>query len=94
MQAGQQGQQQQQQEDLFAPQQQRQQIMHLNWSHFKPEFSRKPYKDAEAHLLCTNDWMNGHHFVEGVKLQRFCLTLLGEARFWYHSLELINVGNT
>ena len=65
--------------------------MHLNWSHFKPEFSGKPDEDAEAHLLCTNDWMNTHHFVEGVKVQRFCLTLLGEARLWYHSLEPINV---
>ena len=65
--------------------------MHLNWSNFKPEFSGKPDEDAEAHLLCTNDWMNAHHFVEGVRVQRFCLTLLGEARLWYHSLEPINV---
>ena len=35
--------------------------------------------------------MNAHHFVGGVKAQRFCLTLLGEARLWYHSLEPINV---
>ena len=35
--------------------------------------------------------MNAHHFVYGVKVQRFCLTLLGEARLWYHSLEPINV---
>ena len=35
--------------------------------------------------------MNAHHFVEGVKVQRFCLTPLGEARLWYHSLEPINV---
>ena len=62
-----------------------QQMVHLNWSNFKPEFSGKPDEDAEAHLLCTNDWMNTHHFVEGVKVQRFCLTLLGEARLWYHS---------
>ena len=68
-----------------------QQMLYLNWSKFKPEFSGKPNKDAEAHLLCTNNWMNAHHFVEGVKVQRFCLTLLGEARLWYHSLEPINV---
>ena len=43
------------------------------------------------HLLHSNDWMNAHHFVDGVKVQRFCLTLLGEARLWYHSLEPINV---
>ena len=35
--------------------------------------------------------MNTHHFVESVKVQRFCLTLLGEARSWYHLLECINV---
>ena len=35
--------------------------------------------------------MNTHHFIEGVKVQRFCLTLLGEARLQYHSLEPINV---
>ena len=35
--------------------------------------------------------MNGHHFVNGVKVQRFYLTLIGEERLWYHSLEPINV---
>ena len=35
--------------------------------------------------------MNAYYFVKGVKAQRFCLTLLGEARLWYHSLEPINV---
>ena len=35
--------------------------------------------------------MNAHHFVDGVKVQRFCLTLLGEARLWYQSLKPINV---
>ena len=35
--------------------------------------------------------MNAHHFVDGVKVQRFCLTLLGEARLWFESLEPINV---
>ena len=44
------------------------------------------------HLHCLNDWMNAHHFDDDdVKVQRFCLTLLGEARLWYHSLEPINV---
>ena len=33
--------------------------------------------------------MNAHHFTDGVKVQRFCLTLLGEARLWYQSLEPI-----
>ena len=35
--------------------------------------------------------MNAHCFVNGVKVLRFCLTLLGEARLWYHSLEPLNV---
>ena len=85
---------QQQQQPQPQPQPQdeeQQQVVHLNWSHFKPEFSEKPDEDAEAHLPCSNDWMNAHHFVEGVKVQRFCFTLLGEARLWYQSLEPINV---
>ena len=59
----------------------------INWSSFKPEFSGKPEEDVEGHLLHSNDWMNAHHFDEYIKVQRFCLTLLGEARLWYHSLE-------
>ena len=47
----------------------------------------KPEEDAEEHLLCSNDWMNVHHFNDDVKVQRFCLTLLGEARLWFQSLE-------
>ena len=34
--------------------------------------------------------MNTHHFWEGIKVQRFCLTLV-EARLWYKSLEPINI---
>ena len=68
-----------------------QQMVHLKGSNFKPEYSGKPDENAEAHLLHTNDWMNAHHSVEGVKVQRFCLTQLGEVRLWYHSLEPINV---
>ena len=71
-------QQQQWQQDLPAPpthapaaQLPGQQIVHINWSHFKPEFSGKPDENAEAHLLHTNDWMTAHHFVEGVKVQKF-----------------------
>ena len=66
-------------------------MVYLNWSYFKPEFSGKPDEDAEAHLLHMNDWMNAHHFNEGVKVQRFCVTLLGEARLWYQSLQPIKV---
>ena len=69
----------------IAPQQQ----MHMNWSHFKPEFSGKPEEDVEAHLLQTNDWMTTHVLPEAVKVQRFCLTLVGEARNWYTTLEPI-----
>ena len=77
---------------LQAPQApQGQQLVHLNWSYFKPEFLGKSNEDAEAHLLGMNNWMNAHHFNEGVKVQRFCLTLLGETRLWYQLLEPINV---
>ena len=65
----------------------RQRHIHLNWSNFKPEFSGRQEEDAEAHLLHSNNWMDTHHFDEDIKVQRFCLTLLGEARLWYHSLE-------
>ena len=74
-----------------APQQPAQQVIYLNWSHLKPDFSGKPNEGAEAHLLDTKDWMTAHHFMEGVKVQRVCCTLLGEARLWYQSLEPINV---
>ena len=57
-----------------------QHLVHLNWSHIKLEFSGKPDEDAEGHLLDTSDLMNAHHFIDGVKVQRFCLTILGEAR--------------
>ena len=80
--------------ELQAPQQpaqHAQQVVHLNWSHFKPEFSGKPDDNTEVHLLCANDWINAHHLIEGVKVQRLCLTLLGETRLWYHSLEPISI---
>ena len=62
--------------------------MHMNWSHFKPEFSSKP-EDVKAHLLRPNDWMTTHDFPDGVNVQRFCLTLTGEDRNWYATLEPI-----
>ena len=31
--------------------------------------------------------MDAHHFNEDIKVQRFCITLLGEERLWYQSLE-------
>ena len=63
----------------------------LNWSHFKPKFTGKPDEDMEAHLLRTNDWMDTHEFLDQVKVQRFCLNLVEEARLWYESLRPINV---
>ena len=67
------------------------QIPQLNWSYFKPEFSGNPEENAEAHLLRTNDWMETHNFPEVAKVQRFCLTLTGEARLWYETLRPIVV---
>ena len=66
-------------------------VSQLNWSHFKPKFAGKPDEDAEAHLLRMNYWMDTHGFQEGVNVQCFCLTLVGEARLWYESLRSINV---
>ena len=77
-----QGQEQPQHEDAAG-----QRHLHINWSSFKPEFSGKPEEDAEAHLLHSNNWKNAHHFDEDIKVQRFCLSLLIEARLWYHSLK-------
>ena len=70
------------------PQQPAKEVKHipqLNWSHFKPE-------DAEVYLHRTNNWVDTHQFQEGVKVEIFCLTLVGEARLWYESLRPINVG--
>ena len=39
----------------------------------------------------TNDWMETHNFPEETKVQRFCLTLTGEARLWYETLRLIEL---
>ena len=66
-------------------------IPQLNWSHFKPDFAGKQDEDAEVHLPRMNDWMDTHAFQEGVKVQNFCLTLVGEARLWYEFLRPINV---
>ena len=68
-----------------APQQPIPHILPLNWSHFKPKFSGKQDKHAETHLLRMNDWMDND------KVQRFSLTLTGEARLWYESLRVINI---
>ena len=65
-------------------------MLPLNWSTFKPKFAGKPDKEAEAHLLRTNNWMDTHRFQDNDKVQRFCMTLTGEVRQWYKSLRLIN----
>ena len=46
------------------PQQEQQVHLHMNWSHFKPEYSGKPREGVEAHLLRMNDWMNTHNFLK------------------------------
>ena len=63
----------------------------MNWSYFKPEFSGKAEEDAAAHLLKTNDWMDTYNLSDDIKVRRFCLTLIGEARLWYESLKPIDV---
>ena len=35
--------------------------------------------------------MNTHQFQESIKVQRFCLTFVGEARLWYKSSRPINI---
>ena len=35
--------------------------------------------------------MNAHHFLEGIKVDRFCLTLVGEAMLWCESLQPMNI---
>ena len=77
--------------DQPVPAQAIQHMPQLNCLHFKAEFAGKPEEDAEAHLLRTNDWVHTHAFSEGVKVQQFCLTLVGEARLWYESLRPLNV---
>ena len=61
-----------------------------NWSHFKPEFTGKPDEDTEALLLRMNGWMDTHRSQDNDKVQRFCLTLTGEAKLSYASFRLIN----
>ena len=73
-----------------APHAPQQPILPLNWSHYKPKFSGKPNENTEAHLLRTNNWMNTHRSQDDDRVQRFYLTLTGEARLWYASLRLIS----
>ena len=63
----------------------------LNWSHFKPEFAGKAEHDADSHLLHTTGLDGNPNIIEQVKVQTFCLTLVGEARLWYESLRPIAI---
>ena len=51
----QQGQQDPQQQAQLVEQPQ-QQAIHMNWSHFKPEFLEKPEEDAEAYLHSSSHY--------------------------------------
>ena len=66
------------------------QIIYQNWVGKKPEFSGKPEKDAESHLLSTRDWMEAHNFPEGEMVRYFCIMLIGEPRLWYELLAPID----
>ena len=66
------------------------QVVYQNWIGKKHEFSGKPEEDVESHLLSTRDWMEVHNFLNEVKVRHFCLTLIGEARLWYESLDLLD----
>ena len=59
----------------------------LNWSHFKPKYAGKLEEGAEAHLFRMNDWMDTQDFQDQGKVQSFCLTLVGEARYGINHLD-------
>ena len=74
-----------------------QQHLHTNWSNFKPEFSGKPKEDAEAHLLCSNDWMNAQHFNDDVKVQRFLSYTVRRGKIvlpFFRTLRRYNMAST
>ena len=62
--------------------------MAMKWSYLEPDFSGEPKEDPEVHILRTINWMDTHNFVAGQIVQRFPLTLVGEARLWYQSIHL------
>ena len=61
--------------------------MAMNWPYFTLEFSGKPEGDSEAHILRTTDWTHINNFAMGQRVQRFPLTIAGEARIWYQSIH-------
>ena len=63
----------------------------LNWSDFKPEFAGKPEEYMDAHLLRTNDWKETHNSTDDIKVRRFYLTLMDEARLWYETFRPIQL---
>ena len=42
-------------------------------------------------MMQRHIYLDTHQFQEGVKVQKFCLTLVGEASLWYKSLRPINI---
>ena len=60
----------------------------LNCSHFRPGFSGTPNEDVEAHFLRMENWMTTYDFLEDQQVRRICLTLMGEARLWYATLNI------
>ena len=67
------------------------QALQLNRSYFKLEFSGKPEKGVVAHLLRANDWMETHDFPDDTKVERFFLTLTGEAILMCETLRPIQI---
>ena len=52
----------------------------LNWFYSESELLGKPDEDAEQYLLRRTNCMDTNGFLDGVKVQRFCLTLASKDR--------------
>ena len=61
----------------------------LNWSYFKPEYMQVNQMQRCRSTFTQDKRLDGHthEFPDQVKVQRFCLTFVGEARLWYESLK-------
>ena len=71
--------------------------LHINWSNFKPEFSGKPEEDVEAHLLCSNDWMNAHCFDEDRKSSKILSYIVRRSKImvsFLRTLKRHSIGTT
>ena len=60
--------------------------MVMIWSFFKPEFSGKPDKHPETHLLKIIDRSDKYNSAADERVGRFPLTLVGKVRLWYQSI--------